>query len=100
MNQRGFTDTFDACAKASKDRRLEDEFPHFRDMFDVYHFLLPVGEQINNPDREALAIAIQTNPDLCHAYMSQPKSHLGYNQTNIPRWDMVDSRHIMMSTVL
>lgn len=96
----GFRRVFDRCAAvAASKENLEALFPTFREEMDVFHFLTAVGSQKTGPDKQALGIAMRIDPLLCYDYMSQPKSHLGYaSLDDFERWDVVDSRHIMMCT--
>lgn len=82
--------------------RVEKEsFDNFRDQYKRFHFLLPVGDQRWGPDYEAIGIAAMTDLRLCSMYLSKPKSTLGYahKEEYVPI-DMIDSRHIMMSTLI
>jgi hypothetical protein len=100
MNDNGYADIFAAGENASDQINLEDYFATFRDE-PIFHFVTTNNSQRNEPIREALSIAMGIDPSLCFDYMSRPKSLLGYRSTeHYERWDIVDSRHIMMSTII
>lgn len=65
-----------------------------------FHFLAPVGKQINNPDTDALKSAADTNINLFLDYLRVEKPSRGYEGMAYHPLDVVDCRHIMMSTVL
>lgn len=76
-------------------------FENFRDQYDAYHFLLPVGPDRAAPDHEAIGIAVLTDLPLATAYLAKIKPDVGYakREDYVPL-DAIDSRHLMMSTLI
>jgi hypothetical protein len=101
MDLEGYQNVFAACERKFQETDPEITFRTFREKSDVYHFVTAVGAQMDGPDLEALGIAVSTNPKLCVDYMGRKKSFLGYaSPAHYRPWDVVDSRHIMMSTIV
>jgi hypothetical protein len=66
-----------------------------------FHFITAVGAQMDRPDLDAIGIAALTDPVMCVDYMARKKSSRGYaSPARYLKWDVVDSRHIMMSTIV
>ena len=97
-----FEPAFQKCSElAAAEENLEHTFENFRDRQDLYHFLAPVGDQLSEPDHEALNISSKIDHDLTAQYLKVPKPYKGYGDRS--KWvacDKVDSRHIMMSTII
>lgn len=92
-------DGFDFVFEQSKHANKLD-YNYFRSD-PAFHFLTGVGDQINKPDGEALGIAAEKDIGLFLKYLSLEKSYLGYTgELAYHPLDKVDSRHIMMSTVI
>jgi len=92
----GFSRLFAECEK----RAVDADYSKFRDD-PAFWFTVPIGAQRDGPDFDALGRAAAFNIDLCARYMKRPKSVIGYaDGKTFQRWDAVDSRHIMMSTLI
>lgn len=90
----GFKSVFE---QASKHARLD--FDSFR-TDPSFFFLTANAEQQNTSDENALRLAQEHNAVLCQKYISLEKPRLGYKNLAYHPCDVVDSRHIMMSTIL
>ncbi len=76
-------------------------FASFRDNPGIYHFLTAKGKNKSRPDTEAIAIGLSVNPEVFNLYYKQEKPNLGYeNASNYVPIDSLDSRHMMMSTII
>jgi hypothetical protein len=82
-------------------RNLDEVFKSFRDQPGPYHFLTATKTQYWHPDTEALEISNSVNQELTQQYLKKEKPLLGYSSKDyyVPL-DHVDSRHIMMSTII
>lgn len=99
---KSFDIVFEESKKAASSLDLErDIFPSFRDKPGPYKFLTAVKNQYWNKDDEALAIAISQDSSLAELYINKEKPLVGYSSKEkyVPI-DTVDSRHIMMSTII
>lgn len=95
MSLDGFTQVFENCREVFE--REKTDYSKFREDIDKWWFLL--GNSLI--DINALNISNEVNPDLLSWYLSVPKSKFGYTE-NV-KWrqvDELDSRHIMMSTII
>jgi hypothetical protein len=99
MDESGYKSTFDGCEYFAE-ALGEQGFWNFRDNIKTYGFLVS-HELDKRPDLQALGWATLMNPDLVVAYVKRPKSNAGYgNPIDYLPIDIVDSRHIMMSTMV
>lgn len=90
----GFTPVFNEARK-----EVGMSYDNFRSD-PAFHFLRPVREQVYAVDHEALKIALDTNVELALKYLRLKKPNFGYEGMEYHPLDMIDCRHIMMSTVL
>lgn len=80
---------------------VESIFSNFRDNPGPYKFLTATAKEKKNPDTEALDIAKNINSKLVTTYLQKIKPLLGYStKENYVEIDAIDSRHIMMSTII
>lgn len=96
----GYKSTFDVCH--SNHLKLGDEvgFSIFRDDKRVYGFVV-AHVKSKRPDLTAIGAAALLDPDLCAAYLKRPKCTAGYSHvSSYMPVDIVDSRHILMSTMI
>lgn len=101
MTLDGYQRVFERCERNAAQTDALESYRTFRDNRDVFHFLTPVRGQRQVPDFQALGIAVFTDPPLCAQYMAREKSLLGYaSPADYHPCDVVDSRHIMMSTLI
>lgn len=99
---KSFEDIFEKSKQEALSLNLENTvFPSFRDNPGPYRFLTAIKEQYWNKDNEALAIAESQSKELFEAYISKSKPLVGYSSEEkyVPI-DTVDSRHIMMNTII
>jgi hypothetical protein len=89
-----------------EEKEIFHVFDSFRKQNDLYGFLIN-GDHNGDypPDKEAMAIAIKTNPVLYTQYVKRnsEKQLLGYNGvpiTTFSYYNQLDTRHIMMSILL
>jgi len=94
MNTDGFTPIFEECRK-----KVGKDYSSFRSD-PAFYFLAPFKDQVKQPDPEALKIADMQDAPLAHKYLSIPKPNLGYSDLKFCPLDVVDCRHIMMSTII
>lgn len=94
MDTSGFSPLFESCRNAAK-----QPFESFRSD-PAFDFLRPVREQIYAVDWDALEVAFNTNLPLALKYLALEKPNLGYENLQYYALDMIDCRHIMMSTIL
>jgi len=104
MNFEGYQSIFGASEAQLQSLDPARAHQAFREEIDgqhPFHFATAVGAQMDGPDFEALGIAVATNPRLCVDYLERKKSTRGYvDLTRYRPCDVVDSRHIMMSTII
>jgi hypothetical protein len=98
---KSFDKVFETSKEETKDLNLEDFFPSFRDNPGPYKFLTAVKSQYYDVDQEAINIAKSINVDLANQYLLKEKPLVGYSSPEkfVPL-DSVDSRHIMMNTLI
>jgi len=95
----GYKKIFDTSEEWSKKVDLKKEFEVFREGSAVYHFLGGNNSpHLRYEDKEAIGKAMKVNYHLYQSFRKQGKSQLGYiNKRPI---DAVESRHMMMMTLL
>lgn len=95
----GYEPIFQAAIKNYEKDKDKYSFVNFRSCLNIYQFIL---NNDPNPDGEALTVAYRVNTPLFVKYLTIPKPCLGYaSNTGIyTQCDNLDSRHIMMATIL
>lgn len=98
---KSFDDVFKNSEIIANSLNLQEVFNTFRENPGPYQFLTATKSQYWEADKEALEIANSTNFLLAQEYLKKEKPLLGYSskETYVPI-DQVDSRHIMMSTII
>lgn len=99
---KSFDSIFEESKQEASNLNLEkDVFPSFRDLPGPYKFLTAVKTQYQNKDEEALRIASSQDPILTDLYLKKSKPLTGYSSPDkYVALDTIDSRHIMMSTII
>ncbi len=99
---KSFDEVFNSSKNLASTLNLEtDVFPHFRNNPGPYQFLTATHTQYWNPDDEALSISRSVNFDLTSQYLAKEKPATGYSSSELyVPLDAIDSRHIMMSTII
>lgn len=98
---KSFDQVFETSKEETKTLNLEEFFPSFRDNPGPYKFLTAIKSQYYDVDQEAINIAKLTDRLLAEEYLKKEKPLTGYSSPNkfVPL-DSVDSRHIMMNTII
>lgn len=98
---KSFDQVFEISKEETKNINLEDFFPSFRDNPGPYKFLTAIKSQYYDIDQEAIDIARSIDKSLAEQYLQKEKPLTGYSSLDkfIPL-DSVDSRHIMMNTII
>jgi len=98
---KSFNQVFETSKEETKKLNLEEFFPSFRNNPGPYKFLTAIKSQYYDIDQEAIDIAKTTNKLLAEQYLKKEKPLTGYSSPAefIPL-DTVDSRHIMMNTII
>ena len=99
---KSFSEIFEKSKNEASNLDLEnDVFPSFRDQPGPYRFLTAIKDQYWNKDEEALSISYDQDRNLTDLYLKKQKPIVGYSSVEkyIPL-DSVDSRHIMMSSII
>lgn len=99
---KSFKEVFEESEEEASTLDLEkDVFPSFRDNPGPYRFLTAVKSQYWDKDEEALTIAKSQDEDLFQCYVNKPKPLIGYSsEEKYVALDTIDSRHIMMNTMI
>ncbi len=99
---KSFDPVFKQSENLANSLDLETEvFKSFRDRPGPYHFLTATKTQFWQPDQEALDISKSIDSVLFEAYLKKEKPLTGYSNKDcyVPL-DEIDSRHIMMSSII
>jgi hypothetical protein len=99
---KSFDEVFIFSKNLASTLNLELEiFPNFRNNPGPYQFLTATHTQYWNPDEEALGIANSVDSNLASIYRKKEKPATGYSSLKLyVPLDAIDSRHIMMSTII
>ena len=98
---KSFDNVFETSKEETKTIILEEFFPSFRDNPGPYKFLTAVKSQYYDVDQEAIDIANLIDFNLADQYLKKEKPLVGYSSPDkFVALDTVDSRHIMMNTLI
>ena len=99
---KSFNNVFEESKQEASSLNLEkDVFPSFRDNPGPYRFLTAIKTQYWNKDEEALKIASSFDKDLFNLYLNKNKPLIGYSsKEKYVLLDTIDSRHIMMNSMI